>query len=298
LKQLGLITVLAQIGSYVPADEAFIPIRDLLCTRIGTGDDFEHNLSSFMLEMKEAAFICRSVTPKSLVLVDELGRATSNEDGCAIAWAVSEHLLKSKATTFFVTHFIALAQLQGLYSNVCNISFGKLDGDEGAEGEEKEGTAAVDRVLVYDHKVQPGACTVASSYGIEMASVCGWPAEVVSKARALREYIVAKIGSDGGVLIDIEMAKKQADARENLADTAKRLCVLAQEGTTLLSEEAQKNFLCSLFEELLGEGDIEELEMEEEDDDNDDDEKGAGMKLSLQQQNHISLLKEVVGSLM
>jgi len=73
--------VLAHCGSYVPAEEAFIPIRDRLCTRIGTSDDQEHNISTFMQEMKETAFICRNATDRSLILIDELGRATSNEDG-------------------------------------------------------------------------------------------------------------------------------------------------------------------------------------------------------------------------
>jgi DNA mismatch repair ATPase MutS len=84
LKTIGLISILAQVGCYVPAEEAFLPLRDFLCTRIGTGDDFERNMSSFMLEMKETSFICDAVMTRkcrSLVLIDELGRATSNEDG-------------------------------------------------------------------------------------------------------------------------------------------------------------------------------------------------------------------------
>lgn len=93
LKQIAIIVILAHCGSYVPAEEAFIPIRDRLCTRIGTSDDQEHNISTFMLEMKETAFICNNATNRSLILIDELGRATSNEDGVAIAWAVSEFLL-------------------------------------------------------------------------------------------------------------------------------------------------------------------------------------------------------------
>ena len=84
LKQIALIVVLAHCGSYVPADEAFIPVRDQICTRVGTSDDQEHN-------------ICNSTTDRSLFLLDELGRATSNEDGVALAWAVSEYLLTKRA---------------------------------------------------------------------------------------------------------------------------------------------------------------------------------------------------------
>ena len=105
LKQIALIVILAHCGSYVPADEALLPIRDQICTRIGTADDQEHNISTFLLEMKETAFICNSTTDKSLFLLDELGRATSNEDGVAVAWAVSEYLLTKRAMTFFVTHY-------------------------------------------------------------------------------------------------------------------------------------------------------------------------------------------------
>ena len=105
LKQIALITILAHCGSYVPADEALLPIRDQICTRIGTADDQEHNISTFLLEMKETAFICNSTTDKSLFLLDELGRATSNEDGVAVAWSVSEYLLTKRAMTFFVTHY-------------------------------------------------------------------------------------------------------------------------------------------------------------------------------------------------
>jgi DNA mismatch repair protein MSH4 len=104
LKQVAMIVILAQCGSYVPAEQASIPIRDQLLCRIGNADDQEHNLSTFLLEMKETAFICSNAKKGSLVLVDELGRATSNEDGVAIAWATSEYLLKKHAITIFVTH--------------------------------------------------------------------------------------------------------------------------------------------------------------------------------------------------
>lgn len=97
LKMIALIVILAHCGSYVPADEALLPIRDQICTRIGTSDDQEHNISTFLLEMKETAYICNSTTDRSLFLLDELGRATSNEDGVAIAWAVSEYLLTTRA---------------------------------------------------------------------------------------------------------------------------------------------------------------------------------------------------------
>lgn len=120
LKQIALIVILSHCGSYVPADEALLPIRDQICTRIGTADDQEHNISTFLLEMKETAFICNSTTDKSLFLLDELGRATSNEDGVAVAWSVSEYLLTKRAMTFFVTHYPQISKLAEVYPNVQN----------------------------------------------------------------------------------------------------------------------------------------------------------------------------------
>ena len=120
LKQIAITVILAHCGSYVPAEEAFVPVRDRLCTRIGTSDDQEHNISTFMLEMKETAFILENATDRSLILIDELGRATSNEDGVAIAWAVSEFLLVRRAMTFFVTHYPQLSRLADVYPNVQN----------------------------------------------------------------------------------------------------------------------------------------------------------------------------------
>lgn len=164
LKQIANIVILAHCGSYVPAEEAIIPIFDKILTRIGTSDDQEHNISTFMLEMRETAAICDQVTDKSLVLIDELGRATSNEDGVAIAWAVSEFLLVKRAITFFVTHYPQLTKLAEVYHNVQN---------------QHLGTIALNNELQYTHKIQSGPCETSSDYGVEMAGTCGWPIDVV-----------------------------------------------------------------------------------------------------------------------
>lgn len=138
--------------------------------------DSEHNISTFMLEMKEAAFICKHATEKSLILIDELGRATSNEDGVAIAWSISEHLLASRVMTFFVTHYPQLSKLSLVYPAVQNQHMDSiLSGEDNTE-------------LCYTHKIRCGPCKMTSDYGVEMASTCGWPADVVKevseKARA------------------------------------------------------------------------------------------------------------------
>ena len=127
----------------------------------------ENNISSFMLEMKETAFICNNASTKSLVLLDELGRATSNEDGVAIAWAVSEYLLSKNSMTFFVTHYPQLCRLSNVYPSVQNQHL------QAAVSRDENGG------ISYTHKVSPGPCNVNSDYGVEMASSCGWPVDVL-----------------------------------------------------------------------------------------------------------------------
>lgn len=174
LKQLAIIVVLAHCGSYVPAEKASIPIRDRLFSRIGNADDQEHNISTFMLEMKETGFICDSVTEDSIILIDELGRATSNEDGVAIAWAVCEYLLKVGVMTFFVTHYPQLSELGKVYPMfVQNIHL----------------EACVDEGIKYTHKVKNGPCPITADYGVEMAALCGWPADTINDARALEPTV-------------------------------------------------------------------------------------------------------------
>lgn len=120
-----------------------------------------------MLEMKETAFICSNASDKSLVLLDELGRATSNEDGVSIAWAVSEFLIRKGALTFFVTHYPQLCQLDKLYPAVQNQHLGA--------------SISTDRTgdIRYTHKLELGPCTATPDYGVEMAKSCGWLADVV-----------------------------------------------------------------------------------------------------------------------
>jgi DNA mismatch repair ATPase MutS len=178
LKQLGIICVLAHCGSFVPAEKAIIPVRDRLCTRIGISDDQEHNISTFLLEMKEIAFICRNAGPSSLILIDELGRATSNEDGVAIAWAVSEHLKSKKATTFFVTHYPQLTKLAGIYPGIGNQHMGAKFAKDG-------------EAILYSHMIQNGACQMSSDYGVEIAATCGWPSDVIASAKEIRGEIDA-----------------------------------------------------------------------------------------------------------
>ena len=180
LKQIAIISIMAHCGMYVPAEQATIPTRDRLCCRIGNADDQEHNISTFMMEMKETAYILNNATDRALVLVDELGRATSNEDGVAIAWATSEYLLKKRAMTFFVTHYPQLVCLASIYPSVQNLHL---------EASVSTASANANGEINYTHRVKTGACTVSTDYGIELAAACGWPPEVVDEARKTEHEI-------------------------------------------------------------------------------------------------------------
>ena len=123
---------------------------------------------------QETSFICNNATNKSLILIDELGRATSNEDGVAIAWSISEFLLVKRAMTFFVTHYTQLSKLAEVYPNVQNQHLSST-----TTGED----------IKYTHKIMPGPCKVASDYGVEMAQVCGWPMDVVNEVSLSASFL-------------------------------------------------------------------------------------------------------------
>ena len=144
----------------------------------------EHNISTFMCEMKETAFICRNATSKSLLLIDELGRATSNEDGVALAWAVSEWLLKSGALAFFVTHYSQVTLLgdRDMYTTVQNLHMQATITANGGLGGD----------IAYTHKVSSGPCRVERTYGVDLAHACGWPDEVLQDVSTGREFYLIK----------------------------------------------------------------------------------------------------------
>lgn len=216
---------MAHCGSYVTAESATIPIRDRVCCRIGNADDQEHNISTFMLEMKETAFICNNATSRSLVLVDELGRATSNEDGVAIAWSTSEYLLKKRAMTFFVTHYPQLSSLATIYPSVQNIHL-EASVTRGDNGE-----------ISYTHKAKAGPCTVSTDYGVELAAACGWPVEIVENARAIQEQVEALLPD--GSLCHQRSLDQVSDARTKAYGV---LGAIGQELQGLITDERAQSF--------------------------------------------------------
>ena len=169
LRQIGLIQLLTQIGSWIPAQEASISIVDRIFTRVGAVDDLSAGQSTFMVEMSETAFILNQASEDSIVLLDEIGRGTSTFDGLSIAWGVSEFLAENiKCKTIFATHYHELNDLSIKMKNVAN--FQVLVKETGND-------------LCFLHKVIPGGAN--KSYGIEAARLAGVPERVISRAKTI-----------------------------------------------------------------------------------------------------------------
>ena len=166
MRQNALIVILAQIGSFVPADAAKIGIVDKIFTRVGAVDDLSLGQSTFMVEMNETAFILNSATEKSLILLDEIGRGTSTYDGVAIAWSVAEYIAtKIKARTIFATHYHELNVMSSLFPQIKNyrVTISENDGE-----------------IIFLRKVVEGSAS--KSYGIQVAKMAGLPQSVIKTA--------------------------------------------------------------------------------------------------------------------
>jgi DNA mismatch repair protein MutS len=171
IRQVALITLMAQMGSFVPAEQASIGIADRIFARVGASDELSKGHSTFMVEMVETARILHTATPKSLVILDEIGRGTSTYDGLSLAWAIVEFLHEKGAPrTLFATHYHELIELEESVASVRNFN---------VAAREWEGS------VVFLHKIVPGGAD--RSYGIHVARLAGIPREVHQRAEALLE---------------------------------------------------------------------------------------------------------------
>ncbi len=175
LRQIAIIQILGQIGSFVPATNARLPLVDRIWTRVGASDDLASGRSTFMVEMTETATILHNATPRSLILLDEIGRGTSTFDGLSIAWAVAEYLHNSpehSAKTLFATHYHELTELAENLPGARNfqVTAAERDGD-----------------VVFLHKLQKGKAS--KSYGIAVAKLAGLPPKVIERARSVLEKL-------------------------------------------------------------------------------------------------------------
>jgi DNA mismatch repair protein MutS len=179
LRQNALLAILAQAGSFVPAKRFRLGVVDRLFSRVGAGDDLARGRSTFMAEMVETAAILTQATPRSLVILDEIGRGTATYDGLAIAWACAEALHDTnRCRALFATHYHELARLEGRLAHVCNLSL---------RAKEWNGD------LVFLHEARPGPAD--RSYGVQVAKLAGVPAAVVTRARAVLERLEGQTAS-------------------------------------------------------------------------------------------------------
>jgi DNA mismatch repair protein MutS len=189
MRQVALIVILAQMGSFVPAAEARLGLVDRVFTRIGAADSLSHGESTFMVEMKETAAILRYATPRSLILLDEVGRGTSTFDGISIAWAVAEslHDAPHRARTLFATHYHELTELARTKERIKNYNFAvkEWQGD-----------------IIFLRNLVPGAAS--HSYGIHVARLAGLPRDVIERAKEILARLEgeARNGESLGITMD------------------------------------------------------------------------------------------------
>lgn len=194
MRQVALIVLMAHMGCFVPADSATICIVDKIFTRVGASDNLASGQSTFMVEMNEVANILNNATPRSLLILDEIGRGTSTLDGLSIAWSVVEFISRNiKAKTLFATHFHELSELEGIVPGVSNYS---ITVKEMAD------------TVIFLHKIVRGGTD--KSFGIEVAKLAGVPADVTDRAKAIMQALIEK---DEGIL-GIKNRKQQEKAFE------------------------------------------------------------------------------------
>lgn len=201
MRQAALLVLMAQIGSFVPADQAVIGVVDRIFTRVGASDDLATGQSTFMVEMNEVANILNHATARSLVILDEIGRGTSTFDGMSIAWAVAEYILNPRrigAKTLFATHYHQLTQLAELHSGVQNHSVAVKE-----KGED----------IIFLRQVIPGPAD--RSYGIQVARLAGLPREVITKAQAILEVLEKQAGPEDAVAEAAAGLEALAEAQHN-----------------------------------------------------------------------------------
>ena len=195
IRQIGLIQLIAQIGSFVPATEATLAVCDRIFTRVGAVDDLATGQSTFMVEMNETANILNHATPKSLILLDEIGRGTATFDGLSIAWAVAEYLATDiQGRTIFATHYHELNELASILTNVANY---QVTVKEMADK------------IIFLHQVTAGGAS--KSYGIEAGRLAGLPSSVISRAR----QVMGQIEQHSKIALGLRKGIKQTQPKKD-----------------------------------------------------------------------------------
>ena len=221
LRQTALIVLLAQIGCFVPAESARIGLVDKIFTRVGASDNISLGESTFMVEMTEAANILNNVTPRSLVLFDELGRGTSTYDGISIAWAIVEYLHehpKAQARTLFATHYHELNEMEKNFARIKNFNVSVRE--SGGK-------------VIFLRKLEPGGSE--HSFGIHVAQIAGMPKSIVKRAETILKELEADNAQVGGV------GKPSAEKIN-----------MSRQGMQLSFFQLDDPVLCQVRDEILG----------------------------------------------
>ncbi len=224
MRQVALICLMAQAGSYVPATSARIGISDRIFTRVGAGDNLARGQSTFMLEMMEAASILRNATPKSLIVMDEIGRGTSTFDGVSIAWAVAEYIHDTptcRARTLFATHYHELTELAMTRERIKNYTVAVREWND---------------QVIFLRTIIPGGAS--HSYGIQVARLAGMPSDVVERAKEILQNLESGEFEEG--------APRLAKSRKNQPKQDLRQFLLFETGEDLLRQRLKKLNIATL----------------------------------------------------
>ena len=219
LRQTALITLMAQIGSFVPAEAAHVGLVDKIFTRVGASDNISVGESTFMVEMTEASDILNNISPRSLVLFDELGRGTSTYDGISIAWAIVEYIhenAKGRARTLFATHYHELNEMEKSFSRIKNFNVAVRE---------------VDKKVIFVRKLQPGGSN--HSFGIHVANMAGMPKSIVKRAENILKQMESNAAAEG-----------ISKPTEIIADS--------REGMQMSIFQLEDPVLCQVRDEILG----------------------------------------------
>ncbi|MCH5164719.1 MAG: DNA mismatch repair protein MutS, partial [Clostridiales bacterium] len=231
MKQVALITILAHIGSFVPAKKAEISLTDKVFTRVGASDDLGSGRSTFMVEMSEVAYILDNITDKSLILLDEIGRGTSTYDGLSIAWSIIEFISNGyKAKTLFSTHYHELTELEGIIKGVKNykLTLKEINGS-----------------IVFLRKLMRGSAN--KSFGIEVAGLAGLPDFVLNRAKE----ILKSLEKSDILNKDNQSADKQLSLFNNIAGSAEINAILSELDIDSISPRHALDVLSDLKEKAV-----------------------------------------------
>ena len=207
IRQVALLVLMSQTGSFIPAEKATIGLTDRIFTRVGAADELTRGLSTFMLEMVETANILNNATPRSLVILDEVGRGTSTCDGLSLAWAICEYIaLNIKSRTLFATHYHELTELETLLDGTKNLNVAVREWED---------------EVIFLHKIVEGGTD--QSYGVHVARLAGIPKDVIDRARTILPQIEARL-AEGLDMPELARRARAAAAQMQLfADPATRI---------------------------------------------------------------------------